>query len=172
MLVHKNIIRACVHAYIRAYVGNCLSHLLRLLSETYVSVVALYVSHAVRVKPHCTKSDVFRIKLKLEHERRDMILEASLQRFLLSEAQYRRDRPRRRAYMMLRLCEMYQQACGSEVPFVAVPNTACSGDETRTSCACVATTGTEVQASALAGNAALRRELCRKASYACSSFIM
>lgn len=53
-----------------------------------------------------------------------MIREAHTQQFLLSEVEARCSRPRARAYAMLRLCQMYQQVPGPEVPVSDVRLTA------------------------------------------------
>ena len=78
--------------------------------------MTLCVSYAVQAKPHFDKSRIFNILLKLERERRHMINEAYTHRFVLSETEYRCARPRKRAYIMLRLCEMYCLAPGAVVP--------------------------------------------------------
>ena len=82
--------------------------------------MALSVSYAVQAKPHFDKSRIFNILLKLERERRHMVNAAYTHCFLLSETENRCARPRKRAYMMLRLCEMYRLAPGAEVPVLKI----------------------------------------------------
>ena len=79
-------------------------------------LVLVFVHHAVTPKAHHTKSGMFKVLLLLEGERRSMIQEAHTLRFLLSEWDTRCKRPCQRAYSMLRLCEMYQQVRGPDVP--------------------------------------------------------
>lgn len=77
---------------------------------------------SVHAKRSCDKAKIFQLLLTLERERRSMTAEAHAQRFLLSEMECRCERPRRRAYTMLRLCEMYRVAPGADVPLPQIRN--------------------------------------------------
>lgn len=68
-----------------------------------------------------SKLTTFRMLMRLEIERRAMTAEASNERFLLSEITERCIRPRHRAFLMLRLCQLYHHAHGQPVLFSRKP---------------------------------------------------
>ena len=91
-----------------------------------------------------------------------MTADAHTQRFLLSELDSRCDRPQRRAYTMLRLCEMYSLAPGLDVskPLTRTPIPAVKRLPVRTTVTTADLKDANTVATPLPSSA-----LCRKAVY-------
>lgn len=120
---------------------------------------------SVQANQTCDKAKLFKLLLKLEHERRDMTAEAHAQRFLLSELDSRCDRPQRRAYTMLRLCEMYSLAPGLDVPKVQKLQIRNSVRGVKRLPVCTTVTTAELKHADNAAKPLPSTALCRKAVY-------
>ena len=83
------------------------------------SNVILFLSDVT--KYNRSKRTTFRMLMALETERRTMTADAKSNSFLLSEITERCMRPRHRAFLMLRLCQLYHNAYGEPVPFSRKP---------------------------------------------------